>query len=61
MKWGKYNEIDMGYKVNEFINEFGKSIRQLNHELRYVADKLEESIHIAHDWPSPQKLHVDLV
>ena len=48
-KLSKIYEIDMGYTVNKFINGFMVSIGQLNHELRYVADKLEESIHVVHD------------
>jgi hypothetical protein len=39
----------MGYKINDFIDEFKESIRQLNKELRYIADKLEESIHRTHN------------
>ena len=46
-KLSRIYEIDMGYKVNEFINGFRVSIGQLNNELCYIADKLEESIHVA--------------
>ena len=48
-KVSKVYEIDMGYKIDGFINGFKLSIAQLNHELHYVADKLEESIHREHD------------
>jgi hypothetical protein len=35
------------------------SIGQLNHELRYVADKLEESIHVAHEITFSAEVFVD--
>lgn len=48
-KLSKVYEIDMGYKINDFIDEFKKSIQQLNNEIRYIADKLKESIHTTHN------------
>jgi hypothetical protein len=58
-KLSKIYEIDMGYKVNAFINEFGKSIYNLNSELNYVADKLEESIHRVHDINFPAEVFLN--
>jgi len=38
-------EIDLGYKIDEFILDFKISIEQLNKELRFIADKLQEAIY----------------
>ena len=58
-KLSKIYEIDMGYKIDNFISEFGESIRQLNKELRYVADKLEESVHHTHDIKFMAEVFID--
>jgi hypothetical protein len=47
-KLSRVYEIDMGYKIREHIEDFGKEIGRLNMELRRIADKLEEAIHLKH-------------
>ncbi|MFZ2150141.1 MAG: hypothetical protein WAV15_03200 [Minisyncoccia bacterium] len=44
-KLSRLYEIDLGYKIDGFINDFKKSIEQLNDELRYLAEKLEGNIY----------------
>lgn len=45
----KTYEVDAGYKINYLIRCFQERIDQLNHELRYVAEKLEEASRLRHD------------
>ncbi len=58
-KLSRIYEIDLGYKVGAFIDNFGESIRQLNTELRYVVERLEESIQCAHDIKFPIEIFID--
>ena len=58
-KLSKVYEIDIGYKINDFIDEFKKSIQQLNNELRYIADKLEGSIHTTHNIKFPAEIFLN--
>ena len=58
-KLSKVYEIDMGYKINDFIDEFKKSIQQLNNEIRYIADKLKESIHTTHNIKFPAEIFLN--
>ncbi len=42
-------EVDLGYRIDKFINNFKEGVEQLNNELSYIADKLEGAIHQKHD------------
>lgn len=44
-KLSRLYEIDLGYKIEDFINQFKLSITQLNSELRFLAEKLEGNIY----------------
>lgn len=42
-------EIDLGYKIDKFINSFKEGVEQMNNELSYIADKLAGAIHQKYD------------
>ena len=44
-KLSRIYEIDLGYKIVDFIEESIRSIEQLNRELKYIAERLEETVY----------------
>lgn len=58
-KLSQIYEVDLGYKVDAFIDEFKKSIEHLNTELRHVAERLEESVQCGSKITFPIEMFID--
>jgi len=52
-------EIDMGYKVDAFIDDFKNAVAQLNNELKYISDKMEEAMYRENKVIFPAEVFVD--
>jgi hypothetical protein len=60
-KLSRIYEIDLGYKVDAFIENFRESIEHLNMELRHVSERLEESIQCSNDIKFPVEQFIDAI